>query len=115
MKLLYHTDGDVNDVLDLYVEAGIDALHPLEVKAGMDLSRVVTSHGEHMAFFGNIDCRILASNDLVAIESEMKTKLEAGKEGRGYFYHCDHSIPPQVTPATYTLLIELLDRHGRYA
>ena len=29
MKYIYHTDGDVNGVIDLYIEAGFDCLRPL--------------------------------------------------------------------------------------
>jgi uroporphyrinogen decarboxylase len=36
MKFIFHTDGDVNGVMDLYVEAGFDCLQPLEAKANMD-------------------------------------------------------------------------------
>ena len=33
MKFIYHTDGNVNAVLPLYLEAGFDCLQPLEAKA----------------------------------------------------------------------------------
>jgi hypothetical protein len=33
---------------------------------------------------------------------------------RGYIYHSDHSIPPQVSWKTCEHIISLLDRHGRY-
>jgi hypothetical protein len=34
---IQHTDGDVRSFMDLFCEAGIDALQPLEAKANMDV------------------------------------------------------------------------------
>jgi len=34
-----HTDGNVWRILDLLVEAGIDALHPIEPAAGMKIKK----------------------------------------------------------------------------
>ena len=35
-KVIFHSDGDLNEILDDLVEAGIDLLHPVEPMAGMD-------------------------------------------------------------------------------
>lgn len=35
-KVLFHSDGDLTEILDDLVEAGIDLLHPVEPLAGMD-------------------------------------------------------------------------------
>lgn len=114
MKVIYHTDGDVRMVLDLLLAAGVDGLQPLEAKAHMDVRRLASSYGNRLAFFGNIDVRILASGDLQAIEEEVRSKLLAGKATRRYMYHSDHSVPPNVSWQTYLLLIVLLDRYGAY-
>jgi len=114
MKIIYHTDGNVNGVLDLYLEAGFDCLQPLEAKAGMDVRELAPNIGDRLALFGNIDVMVMATGDLDAIEHEIATKLAAGKATRGYVYHSDHSVPPQVSWATYQRIIELVDKHGRY-
>jgi len=33
---------------------------------------------------------------------------------KGYVYHSDHSVPPQVSWATYQWIMELLEKYGRY-
>jgi hypothetical protein len=33
---------------------------------------------------------------------------------RGYAYHSDHSVPPEVSWHTYQWVIDLLDRYGNY-
>lgn len=114
MKCIYHTDGDVNGVLDLYVKAGFDCLQPLEAKANVDIRRLCPRYGRELAFFGNIDVMIMATNNHDQIEAEVRDKLAAGMATRGYAYHSDHSVPPTVSWDTYRFLIELLDRYGRY-
>ncbi len=115
MKLIYHTDGDVNGVLDLYREAGFDMLQPLEAKANMDIRRIGPTHGKDFTFFGNIDATVLCTNDRDKVEAEVRSKLAAGMANRGYIYHSDHSVPPGVSLATYRFVIELLDQYGNYA
>jgi uroporphyrinogen decarboxylase len=114
MKFIYHTDGDVNGVLDLYIEAGFDCLQPLESKANMDIRQLVPQYGDRLAFFGNADVMKLMTNDRALIEEEIRSKLAAGKSRKGYIYHSDHSVPPQVSWDTYRFIIECLDKYGSY-
>jgi uroporphyrinogen decarboxylase len=114
MKIIFHTDGDVNGVIDLYLKAGFDCLQPLECKANMDITKLCPAYGDKMAFFGNINVMVMKDNDLAAIEQEIKTKFAAGKKTRGYAYHSDHSVPPQVSWQTYQGVIELVKKYGNY-
>lgn len=114
-KLIYHTDGRVTDVIDLWIEAGFDCFQPIEAKAGMDVRKLCPQYGDKLAMFGNIDAMILGTNDLDQIEQEIKSKFAAGMATRGYIYHSDHSVPPTVSWATYQQVIKLIDRYGIYA
>ena len=91
MKFIYHTDGDINGVMDLYVEAGFDCIQPLEAKANMDIRTLCPKYGQQLAMFGNCNVMKYATNDRAVIEEEIRAKLEAGKKTRGYAYHSDHS------------------------
>jgi uroporphyrinogen decarboxylase len=114
MKFIYHTDGDFHGVIDLYIEAGFDCVQPLEAKAQMDVRQLAPRYGSQLCLFGNIDAMVLSTNDRDRIAAEVRSKLTAGKSCRRYIYHSDHSVPPQVSWATYQYLIELLDQYGRY-
>jgi uroporphyrinogen decarboxylase len=114
MKFIFHTDGDINGVMELYLEAGFDCLQPLEAKANMDIRKLCPKYGRRMAFFGNVDVMKMMTNDLELIEKEIEAKILAGKETRGYAYHSDHSVPPQVSWPTYQAIIKMVEKHGRY-
>ena len=114
-KFIYHTDGDVNGVIDLYIAAGFDCLQPLEAKAGMDIRKLCPKYGSKLAFFGNVDVMKMATNNLDLIKQEMREKLAAGKATRGYLYHSDHSVPPQVSWDTYLAIIKMVEKYGSYS
>ncbi len=114
LKVIYHTDGDVNRMLDLYIEAGFDCLQPLEAKANMDVRSLAPTYGDRLSFFGNIDVMTMISNDRERLEAEIREKFAAAKAYNGYLYHSDHSVPPQVSWQTYQAIIELVYRYGDY-
>ena len=47
----------------ILLDAGIDCLQPLEVKAGMDLLRIKREFGDRIALIGGMDERVLVTND----------------------------------------------------
>lgn len=53
-KVVFHSDGNLNPIMNDLVAAGIDGLNPIEVQAGMDLADL---HKRYPAliFFGGID------------------------------------------------------------
>jgi uroporphyrinogen decarboxylase len=114
LPFIFHTDGDVNLVVEDYISAGFDCLQPLEAKAGMDVRRLCPQFGDRLAFFGNCDVMIYATGDREAIEEEIRSKVEAGKATRGYVYHSDHSIPPSVDWETFLFVVDCVDRFGNY-
>jgi uroporphyrinogen decarboxylase len=114
MKFIFHTDGDINGVMDLYVAAGFDCLQPLEAKANVDIRNLVPKYGHDLTFFGNINVMTMATNDLDQIEEEMRTKFAAGMSTKGYIYHSDHSVPPLVSWETYQGIIKLVEKYGWY-
>ncbi len=54
IKIMFHSDGDLNAILDQLVEAGIDGLNPIEVLAGMDVGDIHRRH-PHLFMCGGID------------------------------------------------------------
>lgn len=114
MPVTMHTDGDVRPFIPMYIEAGFDCLQPCEVKAGMDLRELKRDYGDRLAFMGGIDVRAMAHPDPRVIEDEMAAKIPAAKVGGGYIYHCDHSVPDNVSFAQYCRVMELVAHYGRF-
>ena len=55
-----------------------------------------------------------AIDDPKPIEEEIREKVTAAKEGGGYIYHSDHSIPNNVSFQQYSRVIDLIKKYGEY-
>jgi len=58
LPVIMHNDGRIWDVLDDLVDTGIDAYHPVERAAGMDLARVKERYRGRLCPIGNINNRL---------------------------------------------------------
>ena len=114
LPMLLHSCGYAEEYIPLIIEAGYDLLQPLEVKAGMDLLKLKKQYGDRLAFMGGIDVRAMAHPDPKVIEQEIATKLPPAKEGGGYVFHSDHSVPDNVSFEQYERVIELVHEYGQY-
>ncbi|MDW7656420.1 MAG: uroporphyrinogen decarboxylase family protein [Bacillota bacterium] len=101
LPVIMHSCGMVEQLLPGMIDAGIDCLQVIEVKAGMDLVKLYRQYGDHLSFFGGMDVRELYSNDLSRVDRELESKIPIVKQNYGYILHSDHSIPYTVDYATY--------------
>ena len=114
MPVILHCCGNVKALIPSLIEAGIDCLQPLEVKAGMDVVELKREFGSEMAFMGGIDQRLMSHPDRSLIEREIARKFEAAKPGGGYVYHSDHSVPKDVSFQQYLEVMELVHKYAPY-
>jgi uroporphyrinogen decarboxylase len=106
-KVIVHSCGYVEPLVPGLIEAGMDCLQAMEVKAGMDLPTLFKRFGDKIAFFGGIDVRTLIANDRAAIDAELMRKIPPViKGGGGYILHSDHSEPPEINYETMRYFID---------
>lgn len=96
LPVIMHSCGFVEPLLPYMVEAGIDCLQAMEVKAGMDLLRIYKNYGDVLSLMGGIDVRTICSNDKKLIDAELESKIPVVMKNFGYTLHSDHSIPKTV-------------------
>ncbi len=106
LPVIMHSCGFVEPLLPGMIDAGINCLQVIEVKAGMDLLRIHKNYGDRISLMGGIDVRKLYSNDYKQIDQELESKIPIVKEGFGYMLHSDHSIPGTVNLDTYQYFIQ---------
>jgi uroporphyrinogen decarboxylase len=110
----WHCDGNVEQLIPLLVDLGVDAIHPLEARAGNDARAYKQRFGDSLCLIGNIDADVVATGDAGAIEREVASKVPVASAGGGYMYHIDHSVPPTVAFDAYCFLLETVRKHGAY-
>jgi len=114
MFVVVHCCGYVEPLVPGMIEAGMDCLQALEVKAGMDLLKLHGQFGSKIAFIGGMDIRVLCTNDRQKINAELEAKIPVVKKGYNYAVHSDHSIPVTVQFDTYRYFTERALELGRY-
>jgi hypothetical protein len=113
LPVIYHGCGNVTAILDDFLDMGIDALNPLEAKAGLDCVQLRKRHGRRIGMCGNNDIRTWESGDQRLIRQEVLTKLNAAKGG-GMIFQSDHSVSSSVSGPTYDYIVKLVREYGTY-
>lgn len=113
LPVTLHSDGDIRGFIPAFLDAGFKGLHPLEAKAGIHVRDLKRQYGGRLVLQGNVDVRALAGSRQ-EIEAEVSEKVLAGKQGGGYLYHSDHSVPHDVSWENYVYAIEMVRKYGGY-
>ncbi len=107
-----HSCGFIEPLLPDVVETGVDMLNPLEIKAGMDPFKLKSIYGDKLAFHGGINAQLWDNIELV--KAEMERIIPAMKEGGGYVFASDHSIPNSVSFENMKEIARLAHELGKY-
>jgi len=113
LPVIYHGCGNINRILPDFVEIGVDALNPLEAKAGLDVIDLRRRYGHRLGLCGNMDVRFWAQASEEDLKRAVLTKLNAAKGG-GYIFQSDHSVPDNVPARSYDYVVRLVREYGRY-
>ena len=115
LPILFHSCGKIVDYLDDLVELGIDALHPLQRTAGMDLAWVKQHYGAHFGLVGNIDSsRTLPFGTPAAIEAEVREAIAVAAPGYGYILGSDHSLHDGISVVNIRCMFDAARKYGKY-
>ena len=110
-----HCDGNILDVLEHWIESGIDALHPIDPSAGMELDHFKERYGRRICLCGNVDCMTtLYSGSLEDVENNVKNCIRKAAQNGGYILTSSNSIHSSVKPENYLKMIECLNKFGKY-
>ena len=110
---LLHSDGRLEQLIPHLLDAGFNALHPIQGKAGMQVKNLRDKY-ERLTLIGGIDTHVLSNGTFTEIEKEVKSKIQsAGQEGR-YIVCSDGPVPPTVSMQNYTFFVKTLKKFGTY-
>ena len=99
------SDGDMRPVVDAFLDAGLNAIHPVEPAAGMDIVRLRERHGARLAFTGGIDKHVIrrSREEIVA---ELEYKIPPLVATGGCVFGLDHRIPNGTPLDHYRFYVE---------
>jgi len=102
------SDGHIDDLIPLWLEAGINQADPMEVAAGNDLAALRARWGRQLAYVGGIDKRAIAAGE-DALVDEFARVRPVLRDG-GYLPSCDHGVPPDISWPNFVAYTRLLAR-----
>jgi len=116
-KVFFHTDGDVFDLLDDFVEIGVDILNPIQTSAGRmaNLAELKRRYGRNLVFCGAVDTQhILPHGTPEEVRQEVRRVIELLGPGGGYLLASVHTIMDEVPPENILAMVDAAVEYGRY-
>jgi len=108
------SDGNMNPVIEAFLDAGVNCMHPMEPAAGMDVVAIRERYGKRLAFEGGIDKHVIRRSR-EEIDAELEYKLPPMLATGGCLLGLDHRIPNGTPMANYRYYIrkvwEILEDH----
>lgn len=106
--IMLDSDGRVDELIPLWMEAGVDLVYPLERASDCDPVRYRQQFGKDLRLIGGMDKRVLRDGvPKRAIEEEVVSKADLIREG-GYSPMVDHAVPPDVPFENFQYYMHLI-------
>jgi uroporphyrinogen decarboxylase len=116
-KIFFHTDGDVFNLIDDFIEMGVDILNPIQTSAGKmsNLAELKNRFGDKLSFCGALDThRILPLGTETEVRQEVKRVIEIMAPGGGYIVASVHTIMDDVPPENILAMVDAVQEFGKY-
>jgi methylmalonyl-CoA mutase cobalamin-binding domain/chain len=112
--IMFHSDGNVDELVPMLLEAGVDCLNPLD-PYGVDYREIKRKFGDRLCLSGNIDIEFpLAHGTPEDVEKDVKAHMDALKPGGGYVCGSSHSIVNYVPYENFIAMLNAIHAYGAY-
>lgn len=113
--VIKHTDGNVYKLLDMFAEVGIDAFHPSDPSAGMDIFEVKQKYAKRFTVVGSVDVGDPLSHWPVSqLVEEIRRRIVQLAPGGGWIIASSNTIHSSVRPENYHALVTAIQTYGCY-
>ena len=114
-RVILHSCGNVDAVLEDLADSGIDAINNIQVRAGMDLESVKRRIGDRVTIVGNVDATgIMCQPDQSLIEEAIRHVIEVAGGDGGLIIATDHSFHEGVPIENVRFFIDKAIELGRF-
>ena len=114
IKIMFHSDGLIESLLDDLIDVGVDVIHPLEPLAGVDFAEIKRKYGQRVSFLGGIDISHALPGTREDVVQEVKTRVGQLAPGGGYILAPSNHIQADVPPENVEVLYNAAQQFGRY-
>lgn len=110
---ILHSDGDISEVMDLFIDLGVAGFHPIE-KGAMDIAAVKKAYGDRVCLLGNLDLNILGAGTPEDTDREVRELIRDVAPGGGYVLTSGNSLASYLKPECVMAMSEAVKKYGRY-
>lgn len=112
VPILFHSDGNIIEMIPDLLELGIAALNPIE-PYGMEILDVKKQFGKHLTLVGNLDVgSALSMGNPADVRGDAEQLIDnVGRDG-GLVLASSHSITPNVKPENFLAMIDTAQTYG---
>ncbi len=111
VKVLLHCCGGVRDLIPLLIEAGVDAINPVQTScARMDPAELKSEFGKDLVFWGG-GCdtqRVLPFASARQVREHVRNRLRIWSPGGGFVFQQVHNILASVPPENIVAMYEAI-------
>ncbi|NIA07941.1 MAG: hypothetical protein GWP14_09985 [Actinobacteria bacterium] len=109
VKIFYHSDGKVSDLIPKLIEVGVEILNPLQPECN-DVAEIKQSYGQDLCFFGTISVQqTLPFGSVDDVRREVEDRItKAGHDG-GLILCPSHVLGPEVPWENIAAFFEAVD------
>lgn len=111
---IWHTDGNLNDVMDRIAATGVTALQCVDPLASMDIIELKKKYHGKLALIGNLDCAILQFGPEEAVTEASRHIIEGCKEGGGFAFGGCNAIFKGIPANHYQAMVDARRKYGAY-
>ncbi len=117
LGVMMHCCGGVRELIPLFIDAGIDAIHAVQLSCrGMDIAELKRDFGDRLVFNGAIDSHhVLIDGTPETVRQSTREVLEIMKPGGGYICGASHDTILGETPVgNVVAMFDAVREFGNY-
>ncbi len=115
VKVIFHSDGYLMDIMDDLIACGIAGINPIEPLAGNDIGELKRRYGDRLILVGNVDCsQLLPLGMPEQIREAVRQTLMVAGRGGGLFIGSSSEIVPATPVENIFAFYQACHELGRY-
>ena len=99
------SDGNMNAVMDAFIDCGVNVFYPCEPMANMDIVELRKKYGHKIAFIGGLDKHVIRKTK-ADIDRELEYKMQDIMMDGGIVFGLDHRIPNGTSLENYIYYVD---------
>ena len=109
-KILKHCCGNINMLMDFFIDIGFDAYQSIQPTAGMDICRLKKDYGDRIALWGGVAVEHLVGGTAEEVRADVRRAMACAKPGGRFILGTSHSV---AVGTKYDNFMAMLDEHAK--